>query len=57
MPESEKFACLGHGISDIDTEELITIASGELVTTEIISITKGNRGKPRRNKRFYRRML
>ncbi len=55
LPNTEEFACLGHGISDIDTEEIITIASGELVTTEIVSIQKGEKGKPRRNKRFNRR--
>lgn len=47
IPSSNKFACLGHGISDIDTEKLIKIASGELVTTEIVSISKGEKGKPR----------
>ena len=46
VPSTGEFACLGHGISDIDTEELITIASGELVTTDIIDIQKGQRGKP-----------
>ena len=57
VPSSKEFACLGHGISDIDTEELITIASGELVTTDIVDIKKGQRGKPRRNKRLNRRKL
>ena len=45
-PESKMFAALGHGITDIDTSELITIANGELTTTNIISIIKGQRGKP-----------
>lgn len=40
------FASLGHGITDIDTEELITISNGELVTTDIVSIQKGEKGKP-----------
>lgn len=47
IPSTGEFACLGHGISDIDTEELITIASGELVTTDIVSIQKGQKGNPR----------
>lgn len=55
IPSTGEFACLGHGISDIDTEELITIASGELVTTDIVSIQKGQKGNPRGNKRFNRR--
>ena len=45
-PSSEMFATLGHGIMDIDTSELIKIANGELVTTNILSITKGTKGNP-----------
>lgn len=45
-PSSGMFAALGHGITDIDTSDLITIASGELVTTRILSIVKGERGTP-----------
>lgn len=45
-PSTNKFAALGHGIIDIDTEELINIASGELVTAKIHSITKGEEGTP-----------
>lgn len=40
------FGSLGHGITDIDTEDLITISNGELVTTNIVSIQKGEKGKP-----------
>lgn len=45
-PSSGKFAALGHGITDIDTSELIRIENGELVTTEILSIVKGEKGVP-----------
>ena len=48
-PSSGMFATLGHGILDVDTSQLIKIANGELVTTNILSITKGEKGKPRRN--------
>lgn len=48
-PQSGNFAALGHGIIDIDTEELINISSGELVTSKISSIVKGEEGIPRRN--------
>ena len=44
--ESGMFASLGHGITDIDTGELVTIANGELVNSNIVSITKGEKGKP-----------
>ena len=52
-PATQKFAALGHGIVDIDTEQLINISTGELVTSKIISIVKGEEGIPRRNKRKY----
>ena len=45
-PETEMFASLGHGITDIDTGDLITISNGELVTTNIVSVQKGEKGKP-----------
>lgn len=45
-PESGMFAALGHGIVDIDTSQIINIANGELVTTNILSITKGEKGTP-----------
>ena len=47
-PTTKSFAALGHGIIDIDTEELINIASGEFVTTKILNITKGESGNPGR---------
>ena len=45
-PESKKFAALGHGILDIDTKELISIANGEITTANIVSIAKGEKGIP-----------
>ena len=45
-PSSEMFGTLCHGILDIDTSGLIKIANGELVTTNILSITKGKKGEP-----------
>ena len=45
-PETKQFAALGHGISDIDTDTLIDIESGELVTSNIVSIKKGESGNP-----------
>ena len=47
-PKTGDFGALGHGIVDIDTEELINIASGEFVTTKILNITKGESGNPGR---------
>lgn len=45
-PSTNKFAALGHGISDIDTGELINIANGDFITTKIVSIIKGKKGNP-----------
>lgn len=45
-PDSGSFGALGHGIQDVDTGDLITIAKGEAVTSNILSITKGEKGSP-----------
>lgn len=47
-PETKSFGALGHGITDIDTQQLINIASGEFVTTRILDIEKGEEGIPGR---------
>lgn len=44
--ESKVYAVLGHGITDSDTDSLINIDSGELVTSRIISIKKGEVERP-----------
>ena len=44
-PSTKMFGALGHGITDIDTDKLIDIASGEFVTTKIVNIAKGEKGK------------
>lgn len=47
-PTSKNFGALGHGITDIDTEKLIDIASGKFVTTKILNVIKGESGTPGR---------
>lgn len=47
-PSTQSFAALGHGITDIDTEQLIDISSGEFVTTKILNVIKGESGVPGR---------
>lgn len=39
------FAALGHGITDVDTGKLLNISNGELVTSQIVSIVKGVKGR------------
>ena len=45
-PSTQSFGALGHGITDIDTGDLINIASGEFVTAKILNIKKGENGNP-----------
>ena len=45
-PNSQSFAVLGHGITDSDTDSLIQIDYGELVTSRVISIQKGKTESP-----------
>ena len=40
------FAALGHGIVDKDTDKLIDIDSGEIVTSDVVSITKADINSP-----------
>lgn len=43
---SQKFAALGHAITDIDTGDLINTASGEIDNVNIVSIVKGEKEEP-----------
>lgn len=45
-PSTGNFACLGHGIVDVDTGGILNIANGELVTSKLLSIQKGEKGTP-----------
>ncbi len=46
IDENGCFGALGHGINDIDTSTLMTLAKGTLYHTEIIGITRGSVGSP-----------
>ena len=39
-------ASLGHGIQDVDTEEMLDISSGKIVTAEIVNVKKGEENNP-----------
>lgn len=45
-PFTKSFAGLGHAISDVDTGELLIVKEGEIVSSEIIEIVKGEAGEP-----------
>lgn len=43
---TQSFAALGHGITDIDTGDIIKSSSGEIDDVNILSITKGLKAEP-----------
>ena len=43
---SKKFAALGHPITDADTGTILSISSGQIVSSSIVSVRKGARGNP-----------
>ena len=47
-PDTGLFAALGHGITDIDTGDLVPISSGQFVKTNVVSVVKGKKGEPGR---------
>ena len=46
VDEDGRFGALGHGISDVDTGELLSIAEGNLYGAQILGIRKGEKGNP-----------
>ncbi len=45
-PETQLFGAVGHGISDVDTEELLPIHTGVLTKAKIRQLVKGEAGAP-----------
>lgn len=43
---NNEFGALGHGIHDVDIDELLEIGEGRVYNTEILRITKGKKGTP-----------
>ena len=46
VDENGRYGALGHGISDVDTGELLDISDGNLYTAQILGIRKGEKGNP-----------
>ncbi len=44
--DKKTFGALGHGITDVDTKQLINVGTGEIVNTMITTIKKGKNGSP-----------
>ncbi len=51
MIKPKKFAALGHPITDVDTGTILTIDSGEIVPSSIVSIKKRYKRQPWGTKR------
>ena len=43
---SSKFGALGHAITDADTGSLLSVKDGEIISSRVVSIEQGQRGKP-----------
>ena len=44
--ETQKYAALGHGISDTDTNVIIPVKNGEIFCASVLGISKGKKGAP-----------
>ncbi len=45
-PESGDFGALGHGITDVDTAQLMSLGSGSIMETTVKAVKKGEKGEP-----------
>jgi len=45
-PITMRYGALGHGITDIDTKQIMPVRKGTIMETEITSIRKGEKGTP-----------
>jgi stage IV sporulation protein B len=44
--ETGWFAALGHPVSDVDTQSLLTVREGRILPTSIVDVRKGQEGNP-----------
>ena len=45
-PESQRYGALGHAICDVDTGDIMTVADGEILKSDVVSIREGAKGSP-----------
>ncbi len=45
-PDTNVFASLGHGISDIDTGRLLTVSQGSITEFDVTFVARGQKGEP-----------
>lgn len=44
--DNNRFAALGHAITDVDTNQIIKISDGSIIESSIVSVKKGEKGEP-----------
>lgn len=45
-PLTHSYGALGHGITDVDTKQMMSLKEGELIKTEVVAIKKSKKGSP-----------
>ena len=45
-PANQSFGALGHGITDVDTAQLMPLSSGSIMETTVKAVKKGQKGDP-----------
>jgi stage IV sporulation protein B len=45
-PKTGEFGALGHGILDVDTKMLLSVRSGNIMPSKVVSVNRGMRGLP-----------
>lgn len=45
-PQTGDFGAIGHGITDVDTREILSVGSGIITTASVIQIVRGETGQP-----------
>lgn len=45
-PQTKTYGALGHGITDVDTKQIMSVKGGELLKSDILAIKKGKKGTP-----------
>ena len=45
-PATGQYGALGHGITDVDTAQLMPLASGSIMETTVKAVKKGRKGDP-----------
>lgn len=46
ITEKGEFGALGHGITDVDTSQVIQVGQGNIFSAEVMAVVKGQEGKP-----------